>query len=160
MIKSPRLAALIAVPIALASGFSFAYPSWPESLGLDFWNVPRLLSTLDAEDRFAKELEQHGNSVKARIQFKEAAVDELLAGLIGLREAANQFLEMNRHQPDALANLRLHFRGATDEERCAAQVISYIKSRNCDPRVTEALLGELSQELQRWAPLAGELSVR
>ena len=146
MRKMPRTALFTLALSVLVGGITFARPSWPQELGIDFWTLPHLQEQLDAEQRRTAELRRRDAAVQRRLCIKEAIVSELLDGLIGLPEAARQFLAINHDWPEAVFALRLHFQGANDEVRAARQVIAFVRARQTDDyRVTQELLTDLER---------------
>jgi hypothetical protein len=147
MRKMPRAALIAFAATVLLGSITFAHPTWPRELGLDFWALPQLYDQLEVQRRRAEELTRHDEATLRRLGIKEATIDELLDGLIGLREAAGQFLAVSRQWPEAVSGLRLYYRGATDEQRAAQQVIVFVCGRKSeDARVTEELVASLERE--------------
>jgi hypothetical protein len=134
--------------LATIAGATYAYPSWPESVGLDFWNVPQLEARLEFEKRHSMELAARLEASLQRIMLREAVIDELLDGSITPHQAVSAFLNVNRSYPEALAAARLLLPGGTDEQRAAEQVIAYVETRSeTDARASRALIGRLRREL-------------
>jgi hypothetical protein len=148
MKMSTRMSALALGLLAPIAGATYAYPSWPESVGLDFWNVPELEARLEFEERYSKELAARMEASRQRIVLREAAIDELVEGSITPHEAVGVFLNVNRSYPEALAAARLVLPGGTDEQRAAAQVIAYVETRSeSDDRTSRAFIARLRREL-------------
>src|SRR5262245_28213596 len=148
--KMPRTALLALTTTALLAGVTFARPSWAAELGLDFWTLPRLHAEINAHRQRAAELKRQDEAVLLRLWTKEAAIEELVASEIELREASLQFLAVNRRSALGVTGLRFHYRGANDEERATRQVIAFVRAREPkDPRVTAELLSRLESETER-----------
>lgn len=96
--------------------------------------------TRDTHRRLAAKLD----AVVARMHYKERLVDELIAGRADLMSVADEFLRMNREEPECLAILRRHFPGETDREVAARNVIDYVA-----PRVKPADRAAIRQRLDR-----------
>ena len=143
-----RMSALVLGLLAPIAGATYAYPSWPESVGLDFWNLPQLDDRLEFEKRHSMELSARLEASLQRIVLRDAAIDELLDGSITPHQAAAVFLNVNRAYPEALAAVRLLLPGGTDEQRAAEQVIAYIETRSeIDARASTTLIARLRREL-------------
>lgn len=84
------------------------------------------------------------DAVMARMHHKERLVDELIAGRADLMTVADEFLRMNREEPECLAVLRRHFPGGSDREVAARNVIEYAA-----PRVKPADRVAVRQRLDR-----------
>ncbi|MFO0852149.1 MAG: hypothetical protein U0871_26830 [Gemmataceae bacterium] len=96
--------------------------------------------TREAHRRLAAKLD----AVVARMHHKEWLVDELIAGRADLMTVADEFLRMNREEPQCLAVLRRHFPGGSDREVAARNVIEYVA-----PRVKPADRVAVRQRLDR-----------
>jgi hypothetical protein len=143
-----RMSALVLGLLAPIAGATYAYPSWPESVGLDFWNVPELEARMEFEQHHAMELAARLEASRQRIALREGAIDELVEGSITPREAVAVFLNVNRSYPEALAAARVLLPAGTDEQQAAAQVIAYLTGRSEeDARISQAFIARLRHEL-------------
>ena len=148
MKMSTRISAFALGLLAPMAGASYAYPSWPESVGLDFWNLPQLEERIEFEKRHSIDLAARLEASMQRIVLRETAIDELLDGSITPRQAVAAFLNVNRSYPEALAAARLLLPGGTDEQRAAEQVIAFVETRSeNDARASQSLIERLRGEL-------------
>jgi hypothetical protein len=127
--KGLRYWLLTAGALGLAgAGVSYARPSWPTDLGLDFWNVRELKTRLNHDLQLAAELEKEDDVVMRRIAAKEGIIDDLIGGRISLMEAAAQFRALNAGRRDYLEVIRSTYPGRTDDERICRNVIGFVES--------------------------------
>lgn len=144
-----RVGMLLLGLLAPVGGVTYADPSWPEVLGLDFWNLPQVESLEEMERRRAAELDAHAESIFRRLALREEVVQDLLAGRIGAVHAADQFLAICTEYPDALKSLRICLPGDTDRARAAAQIVAYVEARRWDDdRASPELIASVKQELR------------
>src|SRR5262245_1705481 len=153
---SPRIlltAAALGLPVA---GVSYSHPTWTSDLGLDFWSVPELQDRIARQRRHRVMLDVEDEIVLRRIARKEALVQELLAGRMGLLETAAWFRELNAERPDYLPMIRNAFPGSTDDERYCRNVIYYAQSYlNASGASDSAAVERLHAELARCSARGG-----
>src|SRR5438874_906799 len=106
MNRSTRMIALTGLLLTLIAGASFARPSWPTDLGVDFWSVPALKARLQLENQWHDELEALDDVVLRRIVVKNLIVADVLAHRTPLVEAAAEFKALNEDQPRYMEVLR------------------------------------------------------
>src|SRR5258708_39418830 len=123
--RIPVRAVLISSAISLTySSFVFACPQWTRELGLDVWN------TFDEEEQVRsglkkqQELDAVGDRVMRRVSLKLEITNDLLGRRITLAQATEQFLSLNRSDPELMTMTRFTYPAASDEESVARQVIA------------------------------------
>jgi len=96
-----------------------AVVSWHAGLPGEAESVSRVLSPPAAQSRLTA----------ARIEAKDAVVDRLLGGEIGLVEAAARFRQLNDNPPECPSDFRRVFPGDSDGEKACRQVIAWVQAR-------------------------------
>jgi hypothetical protein len=130
------------------AGISSAHPTWPTDLGVDFWNVPALKERLVSDRQLADQLATADRHVMRRIAAKETIIDDLVAGRIGLLEAAADFRALNAGRPAYLMVIRSIYPEMTDDERLCRNVIGYVEAGGEGDEDGRALIHRLTEELQ------------
>jgi hypothetical protein len=64
-------------------------------------------------------------AVRARNKVKHTLIGELIEGQLSLSEVTDEFIRLNREDPERLANIRAMFPGADERESTARQVIAW-----------------------------------
>lgn len=140
-----RVILLLSVLSALLGGLSYAYPTWTQDAGLDFWNFPALEAELATETRLEQEFVHKREVVHNTLAYRSGVTDDLIAGHITLDEAAAQFLAFNEADPQRGAATRLFFPAPTLAESTRQQLLSFVAARLTDPCCPR---GTLSIDLQ------------
>lgn len=112
----------VAVTVVLTS---FLAPKWTQAAGLDVWKLPELQGQLEAAAKSDVVLNAEFQENRTRMAVKRQLIDELLAERASLREIAAQFLIVNRSNESCMFAIRASYKGATDEEKTARNVISH-----------------------------------
>jgi hypothetical protein len=129
--KLPTRTLLFTVVLGLVlAGASYARPTWPEELGLDFWSVPALQAAIERDRRREVELEARCEVTLQRIALKQALTTELTAGRLSLRDTAALFRDLDGDRPVYIAVMRWANPGSTDEECYCRAVIRYTEPGN------------------------------
>lgn len=123
-LRRTRIFAAYAVPVVV---LACARPSLATDLGLDFWNLPALRETISSEERKFQELDHQLKTVLHNINVKEAIVESLVAGRIGLFDAATEFKAINQGRAEAASTLRWYFPAPTDDESVCLSVLSHVQ---------------------------------
>jgi hypothetical protein len=143
-----RPRALVCSCLLTAAGVLIAHPTLAQSIGADVWNMPDLKEQVRAagveEDRLAEE----DDDVLRRIAIKDAIIVDLIAGRVTLAEATEHFTALNADRPRYLAALREVYPGATDQEKFARNVISFVVAR-VEPHERAAISSRLETELRQ-----------
>lgn len=140
-------ASLLGVAVTVLTTCLIA-PEWTQAAGLDLWHVPELRSQLEAENTKKQEIDADLEESRNRIVLKQQIIDELVAGTATLKEATAQFLELNQGHEASMLAIRKAYKGASDEEKTARNVITYAAWR---------LNGSFVQRVQLLARLTREL---
>jgi hypothetical protein len=145
-----RVGMLLLGLLAPVGGMTYADPSWPEALGVDFWNMPHVESLEETERRRGAELDAHAESTFRRLTLREEVMQD---GRIGAVQAADQFLAICTEYPDALKSLRTCLPGNTDRARAAGQIVAYVEARQGDDhRASPEFIASVRKELQDLLP--------
>jgi hypothetical protein len=128
-------------------GVSSARPSWPTDLGLDLWNVPALNARLADDRLMASRLAVRDEKVMQRIAVKETIIEDLVAGRIGLLDAAVEFGALNARRHAYAVVIRSLYPNMTDEERVCRNVISYVETAVDGDEDGRALIHRLHEDL-------------
>src|SRR4051812_37481770 len=123
-----RLLLIAGLAGAVGAVLYLARPSWAAHLGLDFWEFPSLSARIASDRQEAGSLATKDEQVMRRIAVKEAIVEDLIHGRIGLLDAAAQFRVLTAGQRGYSLVLRGMYPNMTDEERVCRNVISYVES--------------------------------
>jgi hypothetical protein len=129
------------------AGISSARPSWAADLGLDFWNVPALKARLAEDHQLASKLSDRDDKVMRRIAVKETIIEDLVAGRIGLLDAAAEFRALNAGRHAYVVVIRSLYPNMSDEERMCRNVISYVESFVEGDEDGRALIHRLNEDL-------------
>ena len=157
--KLPPRVLFVTVVLGLTvAGASYACPTWPSDLGVDFWNVPALKDELARQNQFHAQLERQHAAVRQRIAVKEGIVGEVVAGRMGLLDAAARFHALNVGRADIMTLLRKAHPSASDEECTCRNVIRYVECYLRADNPDHPVLARLHAELEHWlAAGAGKL---
>ncbi len=157
--KMPARLLLLAAAGALAlAGAGSARPSWVADAGLDFWNVPALKARLAQDQRAAAELDARDDRVMRRIAVKEVLIADVVAGKVGLIEAAAQFRAMNAGSHGYAVVIRSLYPNMSDDERVCRNVIDYVQSYVEGDEDGRALIHRLTEDLNQ-LKAAGRLTI-
>jgi len=99
-------------------------PNWTKAAGLDVWNVPSLRSQAESDTREGLGLSFEIEESRRRFVLKEQIIDSLLSEEINLKEATAQFLVLNENHKGAMMVIRSTYKGTTDEESTALNVVA------------------------------------
>ncbi|MBX9582162.1 MAG: hypothetical protein K2X87_17800 [Gemmataceae bacterium] len=124
---------------ALAAGLTLC-PTWIRAAGLDVWNMPELNRQCDAEVGRRDRLDDRVHQLHRRNAVKRAIAGELIAGRLGLAEAAADFLAVEATDPWALEGLQAQFPDGPDQKRAALAVLVWVKVRAGRPAEAVARL--------------------
>lgn len=81
-----------------------------------------------------------------RIEYKRDLARRLAAGELGLADVTAEFLVLNREVPVIMNAVLWHYPGATDEEKTASNVLSYVQSVSYPAVQPDAVLDRLACE--------------
>lgn len=106
---------------------------------------------IDPDLALSAELDGVRLDLRQRIELKDSLIAELVAGRTTLADVTSQFLVLNESQPTYMEVIRLQFRGATDRERIARNVIAYAAIELGRSKLMERMLvvARLEYELQQ-----------
>lgn len=138
---------LLCLPAALLVGIGLATADPTALAGAEpATEADVLAAAADPElEATNRELTARLEAVAVRSGLKEDLTDQLLTGRAGLVAAADGFLDANRAAPGCVANMRLHFPAASEQESAARNVIEYARQRAA-PRDWPALARRLAGE--------------
>lgn len=141
--------------LAALAGACCAHPEVVREWALAFWNLPAQQSLLEQERQRERELTVRYSESERRVAVKEQVTAELIAGRRTVPEAVARFRSVLESTPVALALLRRHSPGLSEEECIGRNVIHYAAVELADAPAEEraAVLHRLEQELR--AHLAG-----
>ena len=139
-----RLAFFVLATFGVMAG----HPTWARSIGADVWNVPAIQEEIRTSQTERDHLDAENEEICHRIAIKESIVTDLVASRITLSEATEQFTELNAARPNYMTVIRDTFRGATDQEKMARNVIAFVVTR-VSPQEQTAVVGRLEAELAR-----------
>jgi hypothetical protein len=126
-------------------------PNWTKAAGLDVWNVPSLRSQVESDTREGLGLSFEIEESRRRFVLKEQIIDSLLSEQISLKEATAQFLALNENHKPAMMVIRTTYKGATDEESTARNVISLAIPRMEGSLIDKAaILARLANEFDQF----------
>jgi len=121
-----RWSVLAVIVATAASGLSQMTSA--ERAGLDFWNMPQLSRDVEESVQESNEMQLDFTSVQKRIAVKEQLMMDLFDGSTDLVQVAARFCELNVVYPDYVSQLRLRYRGLSDEECICRNVIDYAEA--------------------------------
>jgi hypothetical protein len=91
-----RLCVFAVLTGVLLAGAVIIHPEWCDGTGVDFWNLPALLSNLEAANRRDAELEKMTKEAVGQIEAKYQVVRNVVDGRLTLREAIARFRQIQR----------------------------------------------------------------
>ena len=112
------------------------------------WELPELRRQLREADDEDRRLAAENAELMRCLRAKEAVVADLLRGRMTFAGAADRFGALNESYPACAAQLRGHYPGATDREKCARNVIDYALHRAA-PHEEAAARARLEAELRQ-----------
>jgi len=140
------------IPMAIVFlfvGFGFTCPQWTSHYGVDFWNYSRYEESVRENQKQMEYLNELGVRVQQRLFLKLAITQDLISKHINLAQATDQFLDLNKVDPEVLPDVRRHYPAATLEESVSAQIISFVRSElKSDPSRLSETLCELERQQQ------------
>jgi hypothetical protein len=98
-------------------------------------------------DVVRSELEAQLQSVKDRTAYKSDLIDRLIAGNATLAEVTDEFRRLNRGTP-AVGVIRVYYRGSSDEEKNARNVITFVDLRPLPADRKAEVLARLAREFE------------
>ena len=140
--------ATVVLGLVLA-GASYSHPSWSEQLGLDFWSVPSLRDTIARHQRQHAQLDAEDQVVLERIAVKQSIIGELVAGRVGLTEAAARFRALNAARPVYQSVIRHTYGGESEAECYCRNVLDFVAADLRDDARRGDVLRRLTGELER-----------
>jgi hypothetical protein len=121
---SLTLCLVLAVSV-LAAALSL-FPSWAAAVGLDLWNVPTAVDTLEQRAQLDERLDGEVQAALRRTAAKAEVAGEAVDGRFALFEAAARFRDLDTDATQEYRRAWLHLtEGSTDEERYCRQVLGY-----------------------------------
>jgi hypothetical protein len=124
----------------------------PDRLGLDVWNVDKLLREIKSQERRRQELDAQGKALFAYLAAKQRLAREVASGRLDLLEAAGRFRHLNESFPGFDW---FHFRrgnpGNSDVECLCRQVLAVVAEtleEDGDPGRAAPIMARLEAELQ------------
>jgi hypothetical protein len=128
-------------------------PAQSERLGelaRQLGQLPEASRRIESERERRADLDEHSEKVLARISGKNAIVDDLIAGRVGLFEAAASFRALNRRRPPLIEFGRDLLACRSDAERYCRQVLAWTRSRasHRPEGTTDSLVTRLEAELE------------
>jgi hypothetical protein len=133
---TPRAVAVGALLAAVAVAGLTAHPALAQGIGLDVWHLPDLRAGMSDSERQFRELEKRSEVIGRRLALRTEAIEDLLAGQIGIGEAVRRFDELNRLEPRTAERVRGMYPGDTDLERAGWQLAAHVRA-SPDPRAAE-----------------------
>jgi hypothetical protein len=136
----------------LLFGVCAAWPNLGDRLSLNVWKLPERERQMQEAQREIDEADVRLNAVCARLGNRERITDEVIAGQIGLLDAAARFRELNTTALPTPLDLRGCYAGDSDEERCCRQVIAWVTTRLEQKSTAEAemVAERLEEELREY----------
>jgi hypothetical protein len=136
----------------LLFGVCAAKPDLADRLDLNVWTLPERERQMQQDQREIDETDVRMNEVSARLGNRERIADAVIAGRIGLLEAAARFGELNATALPSPIDLRDRFAGDSDEERCCRQVIAWVTTRLEHKSTAEAemVASRLQEEMREY----------
>ena len=146
---SRTLLCALAVGGVLLVVFSFR-PDWAEAAGLDLWRVPSHEAWLESERQRGDDLDAQLEAVKRRYNARQEVVDDVIAGRLGLLDAAARFRDVTPGPNETVPYLRTAFAGGNDDERFCRWVIVRVDATllSRSPAEADRAKARLEKELQ------------
>lgn len=138
MKPTTRALAACACLVALGAVAVTAYPALAGEFGPDLWGGPDWRTRLTESERRATELARVEEVTVRRTAVRTETVSDLIAGRIGVDEAVQRFVELNRMAPPTLQRVRERYAGDTDEERAGRQLAGHLTARRTPRALTLA----------------------
>jgi hypothetical protein len=137
----------VAVTVVLTSLIA---PKWTQAAGLDVWKLPELQNQLETAAKNEVVLNAEFQDNRTRMAVKRQLIDELLAERATLKEVAAQFLSVNQSNESCIVAIRASYKGATDEEKTARNVIAHAVMQMSGSFTERAeVMARLSLELRK-----------
>src|SRR5262245_10242223 len=95
LVAASILASLVGVGL-------FAYPSFAEDAGIDFWNVPEYQSRIRSAENLHQEMDRKDKIVLERTYRKMEIVHQLVAGECSFDDAIERFATIIRTMPTGM----------------------------------------------------------
>jgi hypothetical protein len=134
---------------ALAAGLTL-WPGLARSVGLDFWDVPAVLNSLQQEAQREEQLMEGIDAAQRCTAAKNKVAEDVATGRLTLLEGAARFRDLNWLNPGFnWERFRQTSPGVSDDERCCRQVLAYVAVVLRDrPNRGAAVRGRLEAELK------------
>jgi hypothetical protein len=145
-----RTRTIVVAALATVAALSSVGLGWREEFDLGFVGPGSSIGETRLEQQRLDSMNQECERTSRRVSMRESIVENLLSGLLTLREAAEQFDALNHTNPPTLAFIRSRFEGNSDEERAARQVIAFVGEYLMQrPSEREKALQRLEYEYRR-----------
>jgi len=137
--------------LALTVGMAYlAAPQWIKAVGLDVWHVIALRNEIEIESKAGLDLGVEIEQSKCRLMLKYQLIDNLWAGQTTLKDVTTQFLSLNQSERGCMLMIRSNYKGATDEEKTARNVLDFVTQRKCGSSAQDAeMLAQLVIEFRQ-----------
>jgi hypothetical protein len=119
----------LGIVLAVLAGAAYLFPAGARESGLDVWSLPALTVQLEEERLRQEELTARDEAALAQVAARGRVVDDLAAGRLTLREAADAFAALNGAPDYPREAFDGSFPGASDEERCCQSVLAWARQR-------------------------------
>jgi len=123
-VGATSVAAMFGVAAAVVAT-SLMAPKWTQAAGLDVWDLPALQNQIENSARKDLIMNAEFEDNRTRMALKKQLIEDLLAERASLKEVTARFLTINRTQESCTFAIRAGYKGATDEEKTARNVISF-----------------------------------
>jgi hypothetical protein len=146
----PLRAVLIPLAIVLMFvGFGSTCPQWTSYYGVDFWNYSRYEDDVRQNLKEMEYFNELGLHVQQRLHLKLAITHDLISKRIDLAQATDQFLELNKVEPEVLPGIRRYYQAASTEESVSSQVIDFVRTElKSDPSRLRETMCDLERQRQ------------
>jgi hypothetical protein len=140
-------AVLIALSTTLVTAHAVA-PEWARRTGLDVWNYAALQEQYRTAVEEQAEVEAYGERAASRREAGNQIAGELILGTTSLPKAADELMEIFRHDSGTRVTLEtLHYTAPTERHRFARHAIDRVRSILCDePERLAPVLARLEAE--------------
>jgi hypothetical protein len=141
----------VALAVSALAAVLTLFPGQAGSLGLDFWNVPAALDSLQQAVQLDEQLDDQIQAAGERSAAKNEVAEDVAAGRLTLLEGAARFRDLDASAAESYRQgWRRLAQGASDDERYCRQVLGYLAAVLRDrPDGGAAVRGRLEAELQR-----------
>jgi hypothetical protein len=124
----------LVLALAGLSAFLRAAPTWAGALGLDVWEVPRLLDEIGRDEQARERMDEVDRDAVLRVAAKTALAQEVAAGRLTIAEAAARFRQLDATATEVQQRAwRDVTPGASDEERYRVTVLRFVEQVSAAP---------------------------